>query len=85
MPLLVNASAYMTFKEAIDYISRGYTHSEIADAMGVSVASIRQYRLSETAKAFRTPPANWREDVIRLAERQIVERRELINELSKFF
>lgn len=79
---LVNVGAYMTFKEAVDSICRGYNHAEIANALGVSVASVRQYRLAESAKAHRNPPANWREDIIRLAERQILDRRHLIAELS---
>ena len=49
----------MKIREAIDALGERVTHEEIARALGVSVASVRQYRLSSAAKAHRSPPRNW--------------------------
>jgi hypothetical protein len=77
-PPLVKHSAYMNFKEATDGLFDRISHEELAGALGVSVASIRQARLPEKAKAFRQPPAGWQDKVIRLSERRIMHYRQLI-------
>lgn len=51
----------------------GMTRGEIADALGVSEASVRQARLEESAKAHRKPPDGWETKVAKLA-RQKAER-----------
>ena len=59
----------MDFKEATDELFRPVTtYDHLAQALGVSVATIRQARLAEGAKARRSPPPGWLEAVGRLAE-----------------
>jgi hypothetical protein len=79
----VKQSAYMDFKEATDGLFDRISHEDLADALGISVASIRQSRLPEQAKAYRTPPKYWKGAVIRLAERRIMHYRQLIDQLRK--
>jgi hypothetical protein len=73
----------ISFKEATDALSGQIDHAVIAKALGVSVATIRQARLSPKARAHRAPPKNWQFAVIRLAEQQIMRNRRLIEEIRK--
>jgi hypothetical protein len=73
----------MDFKEATDDLFDRTTHEQLAEALGVSVALIRQSRLPAQAKAYRTPPKHWKDAVIRLAERRIMHYRQLIDQLRK--
>ena len=61
----------MTFKEATDLLFSNIGHAELADVLDVSVASIRQARLSPNAKAFREPPKGWESAVYTLAKKQV--------------
>ena len=58
----------MNFKEATDALFERVTHDALADALGVSVPSIRQARLDPKAMAHRQPPEGWERAVARLAE-----------------
>lgn len=58
----------MEFREALDKLGERVTHEEVAAALGVSVASVRQYRLSAEAKAHRSPPTAWPEVLAKLAK-----------------
>ena len=58
------------FKRATDELFAPISHQELADALGVSVPSIRQARLDESAKAHRRPPEGWELKVRKLAERR---------------
>ena len=69
----------MNFKEATESLCSGLSHEELAAALGVSVATVRQARLREGAKARRSPPANWQRAVIQLAEQQMLKYRQLID------
>ena len=71
----------MDFKAATDTLFERVDHEALARALGVSVASIRQARLGETATARRVPPARWREAAIRLAEERVWHYRRLIEAL----
>ena len=73
----------MNFKQATDELFDRVDHAELAKALGVSVASIRQARLSPQAKAFREPPKNWSESVVKLAERRVAQYRKLIDRLRQ--
>jgi hypothetical protein len=77
----VNGTAYMDFKKATDGLFERISHEDLADALGVSVASIRQARLTPTAKAYREPPPNWHDAIVRLAERRVWHYRQLINDV----
>jgi hypothetical protein len=57
----------MEFREALDKLGERVTHDEVAEALGVSVASVRQYTLAEEARAHRSPPAGGPEVLSRLA------------------
>ena len=74
----------MNFKEATDGLFDRISHEELADALGVSVASIRQARLSAKAKASREPPKDLREAVLKLAEKRASHYRILIEHLHKY-
>jgi hypothetical protein len=63
-----NKDAKMNFVEATDVLFAHVRQEELAAAMGISVASIRQARLSRESKAYRTPPVGWEKAVIKLAE-----------------
>jgi len=73
----------MNFKDATDGLFDRIDHAELAEALGVSVASIRQARLTPTAKAYREAPKNWESAAIRLAEKQVWHYRRLIEQIRK--
>jgi transposase len=60
----------MTFRKATDDLLAGISHEELAKALGVSVATVRQARLADDAKAHRSPPASWGAPVLRLAKQR---------------
>ena len=62
----------MNFKDATDGLFDRISHEELAEALGVSVASIRQARLRDDARAHRAAPEDWEKAVLRLVDRQIV-------------
>jgi hypothetical protein len=71
----------MDFREATDGLCAKVDHDDIAKAMGVSVQTVRQARLTDKAKAHREPPREWRDAVIRLAEQRVWHYRRLIEEI----
>jgi len=80
-PHPVNTGAYMNFKKATDGLFARVGHEDLASALGVSVAAIRQARLQPKANAHRAPPENWEDAVIRLAEKRVWHYRNLIEEV----
>lgn len=78
----VNGIAYMDFRKATDRLCSGLAHEKLAKELGVSVATVRQARLRDDAKAHRGAPEDWERTVISLAEKRIVEYRDLIAELQ---
>jgi hypothetical protein len=56
------------FRKATDELFSVVSHQELADALGCSVATIRQARLEEGAKAHRKPPEGWEKVVAKIAE-----------------
>jgi hypothetical protein len=71
----------MNFRQATDELFAKVDHEDLARALGVSVASIRQARLKENANAHRSPPGEWRSAVIRLAQEKADRYRRLADEL----
>ena len=61
----------MEFRAATDLLFRSVSQAELAKKLRVSVASIRQARLSDSAHAHRAPPPGWEEAVSQLAGSQI--------------
>jgi hypothetical protein len=72
----------MDFREATETLCLGVPHEDLARALGVSVATVRQARLRSEAKAHRSPPCDWEAAVIRLAEERLSKYRELIDALK---
>lgn len=60
----------MDFKKVTDELCSAVTHQDLADAMGTSVAAIRQARLSRKATAYRNPPAGWEKVALTLAKKR---------------
>jgi len=79
----VECTAYMDFQDAIDRLGERVTHEQVARALGVSVASVRQYRLSPKAKAHRTPPEAWQKVLTRLAKERSRELKALADDLER--
>jgi DNA-binding GntR family transcriptional regulator len=71
----------MTFKQATDRLFSRIDHRELAKALGVSVASIRQARLKPDALAHRSPPPGWEKALLRLSEERVLHFRKLIEEI----
>ena len=71
----------MDFRDAIDGLCAKIDHDDVAKALGVSVQTVRQARMSIAAKAHREPPREWKDALIRLAEEQVWHYRELIEEI----
>lgn len=55
------------FRKATDELLASISHQELADALGVSVPTVRQARLDESANAHRRPPDGWEKVVAKLA------------------
>jgi hypothetical protein len=71
----------MTFKKATDRLFSRIDHEDLAKALAVSVASIRQARLSPDALAHRSPPPDWENAVLRLAEERVLHFQKLVEEI----
>jgi hypothetical protein len=71
----------MDFKKATDELFDRVDHAELAQALGVSIATIRQARLNAEASAHRSAPSAWRDAVIRLAEERVGHYTRLIEEV----
>jgi hypothetical protein len=73
----------MKFRDAVDQLGTRITHEEVAGALGVSVASVRQYRLSPDAQAHRSAPPGWQKVLARLARERCKELKALADELER--
>lgn len=69
----------MDFKTATD----GLNHQEVADALGCSLASVRQARLPETSKARRNPPVGWQAPIARLVRKKAEQYRKMAERLGR--
>lgn len=72
----------MDFKSATDRLCQGVSHDDLASALGVSVATIRQARLEPSAKAHRNPPADWARGIKEIAASQLRNLETLLGELE---
>jgi hypothetical protein len=72
----------MDFKKATDQLCEATSHGELASALGVSVATIRQARLEPTAKAHRSPPPDWAEGVKAIAASKLARIQKLLSDLD---
>ena len=76
-------SKCMDFKEASSRLTDGHTLVDIAAETGMSEATVRRARLDPSSPAYRSPPTNWKEAIIRLAEQRIESLRALISTLRR--
>ena len=73
----------MDFKKATDELFARITHQDLAEALGVSVASVRQARLAPDALAHREPPEGWERAVAKLSEQRLGRLERLATALRK--
>jgi hypothetical protein len=73
----------MDFKEASSRLTDGHTLADIAAETGMSEATVRRARLELGSSAYRSPPQNWKDAIIKLAEQRIESLRELISALRR--
>lgn len=73
----------MDFKKATEELMAGMTRGEIAAALGVSEATVRQARLDASANAHRNPPTGWEPKVARLAKQRAERLTRLAERLEK--
>jgi hypothetical protein len=73
----------MDFKRATDILFERIDHADLAKALGVSIALIRQARLSGSAIAHRSSPNGWEKPVIRLAKERAARLLSLAERLEK--
>jgi hypothetical protein len=76
-------SKLMEFKQASSRLTDGHTLADIAAETGMSEATVRRARLEPTSPAYRSPPPNWKEAIIRLAEQRIEALTELVRTLRR--
>lgn len=72
----------MDFREATRRLKDSPQDTELAQALGVTVQSIRQARLPDDQPGHRSPPDEWRTVVARMARERIDELRTLIRTLE---
>ena len=72
----------MDFKKATEELMAGMTRGQIAEALGVSEATVRQARLDESANAHRNPPGGWEAKVAKLAKHRAERLARLAERLS---
>ena len=70
------------FRKATDELLSNVSHEELAKALGCSVATLRQARLAEGAKAHRKPPDGWEKVVAKLAENRSAAMAKLVDRLK---
>lgn len=73
----------MDFKKATDGLFARIDHADLADKLGVSVALVRQARLDEAAKAYRSAPKGWEKAVLKLAEEEAAHFQRLAESLKQ--
>jgi len=72
----------MDFRKATDELLAGISHEELAKALEVSVATVRQARLDVGARAHRRPPDGWQRVVSRLASKRMARLERLVGALE---
>lgn len=73
----------MDFNEATNRLCERIHHKDVAQALGVSVQTVKQARLGSGKSARRPAPAGWRDQIIRLAELRARHYQGLVDELLK--
>lgn len=71
------------FRKATDELLAGISHDRLAEALGVSVATVRQARLDPAAKAHRNAPEGWPGVVAEMAEKEAARLQRLSKALQR--
>ena len=72
----------INFRQATDELFEVVTHEELADAIGCSVATIRQARRAEGTASYRSPPKGWEKAALKLAEQKADHFKRLVAKLK---
>jgi hypothetical protein len=72
----------ISFRSATDELLAVFTHDELAQALGCSVATVRQARRAEGTVSYRSPPKSWEATVAKLAEQKAERLRRLAAKLK---
>lgn len=73
----------MTFHEAMRrLVSSAISIRDVASATGVDARAIRGSGLDPSSASYRSPPTNWREACISLAQKRVDALQELVEELE---
>jgi len=72
----------MNFRDTTDELFESVSHEKLAKALGVSVATVRQARLPDGAKAHRSAPEGWQAAVLRMAKQRVDHYRRLVARLE---
>lgn len=73
----------MDFRAAYDRLIERVTREEIADALDVSYASVKQALLPRTSSNYRNPPAGWERGFAKLARERGGELIKLADQLER--
>lgn len=71
----------MNFKSATDELLVHPNLNDLAEALGVSLQSIRQARADKGSTAYREPPQGWEKATLRLTENTIAHYERLARKL----
>lgn len=72
----------MDFKTATDRLGKKITADDLAEAFGVARNTIARARLDSSNPEYRSPPANWKPVLARLARQRSDELREFADQLD---
>jgi len=72
----------MNFKQTTDALLESVTLEDLADAIGVSVQTIRQARAAEGTSAHRTPPPGWEAGAASLARKASIRYQKIAKSLG---
>lgn len=60
----------INFRKATDDLLEVISHEDLAEALGCSVATVRQARRSEGTASYRSPPKGWEQTIAKLADQK---------------
>ncbi len=72
----------INFRQVTDELFEVVTHEELAEAIGCSVATIRQARRAEGTASYRSPPKGWEKAALKLAEQKADHFKRLVAKLK---
>jgi hypothetical protein len=73
----------MNFRQVTDALLKAVTLEDLADAIGVSVQTIRQARAAEGTSAHRSPPPKWEAGAALLARKAAIRYRKIAQSVAR--